>query len=140
MMALDTRWLQRFTNFESALTELKNDISIMHSRSFNTLEEKGLIKTFEFTFELAWNCFKDIGVDQGCTDILGSKDAIRFAFKNNIIHDGELWMSMVDSRIKTSHTCNRAVAKDITQKIITLYYPEFMQLHVTLMQLKNKQS
>src|SRR3990167_5900477 len=119
VMTKDVRWLQRFANFELALADLKNDISITNKRALSTLEAKGLIKTFEFTFELAWNCMKDICEDQGVTGILGSKDAIRFAFKRALIKDGELWMSMVDSRIQTSHTYNRELANDIAQKIIT---------------------
>jgi len=137
-MKQDIRWLQRFVNFELALTELKSDIGVVNKRPLTSLEAKGLIKTFEFTFELAWNCMKDIANDQGIADILGSKDAIRFAFKTNLIHDGEIWMSMVDSRIKTSHTYHRELANEIAQKIIMIYYPEFLQFEKTLNQLKNK--
>ena len=138
-MKNDIRWLQRFANFELALAELNSDVSIANTRSLSTLEEKGLIKTFEFTFELAWNCLKDIGQEQGIMDILGSRDAIRFAFKTGLINDGDLWMSMVDSRIKTSHTYHRDLANDIAKKIIDSYYPEFLRLQQTLIQLKNKQ-
>ena len=139
-MAKDVRWLQRFDNFELALKELKSDIAVVSQRPLTSLEAKGLIKTFEFTFELAWNCMKDVANDQGITDILGSKDAIRFAFKNGIIQDGEIWMSMIDSRIKTSHAYHRELANEIAEKIITDYYTEFLNLQKTLIQRKNKKS
>lgn len=137
-MTQDIRWQQRFNNFELALADLKNDMQIVRTRPFSTLEAKGLIKTFEFTYELAWNCMKDIAINQGITDILGSKDAIRFAFKAGLIQDGELWMSMVDSRIKTAHTYHRELANNIAQRIVTYYYPEFLLFQKTLTALKNK--
>ena len=137
-MAQDIRWHQRLANFQLAMAELGSDIKIMKTRTLSTMEEKGLIKTFEFTFELAWNCLKDIAEHQGETTILGSRDAIRYAFKRGIIEQGDIWMDMVDSRIKTAHTYHRALAQDIAKKIIRDYYPEFCHLQEKLLQIKNK--
>lgn len=137
-MTKDIRWHQRFVNFQLALTELTSDIKIVQTRSLSSIEEKGLIKTFEFTFELAWNCLKDLCEDQGVTGIIGSKDAIRFAFKRGLIEDGETWLDMVESRIKTAHTYHRELANKISQLIVKKYYPEFIKLHEKLNQLKNE--
>jgi len=38
------------------------------------LEKQGLIQSFEYTYELAWNTLKDYFEDQGETNIHGSRD------------------------------------------------------------------
>ncbi|MFN7329007.1 MAG: nucleotidyltransferase substrate binding protein [Bacteroidota bacterium] len=37
----------------------------MKKGDLNELEEQGLIKSFEYTYELAWNVLKDFYEDQG---------------------------------------------------------------------------
>ena len=72
----------------------------------NKLEEQGLIQSFEYTCELAWNTLTDLFEDQGESNILGSRDAFRLAFKRGLIEDGEAWMEMIKGRAPTSHTYN----------------------------------
>ena len=64
--------------------------------------------------------------------VMGSRDAFRLAFKRGLIEDGETWMEMVKSRVLTSHTYNEDVADEISSKIVTLYYPEFVRLQQRL--------
>ena len=134
-MTIDTRWKQRFSNYELALVELTRDLSVSKSKPLSRMEEKGLIKTFEFTFELAWNCMKDICENKD-TPIRGSKDAIYQANKRGLIENFPLWMDMVDSRIKTAHTYHKELADSIAAKIIENYYSEFIKLRDTLKQLE----
>ena len=44
---------------------------------------------FEFSHELAWNLLKDYLQHQGIAGIIGSRDATRLAFQNDLISDGE---------------------------------------------------
>ena len=44
----DIRWIQRFRNFNKALIQLQKFID---KKSLNELEEQGLIKSFEYTYE-----------------------------------------------------------------------------------------
>ena len=134
----DIRWHQRLANFELALKELSDAVNLAHKRALSSLEEQGLIQAFEYNYELAWNCLKDYYENQGETDIAGSRDAIRLAFKRNLIENGQLWMEMINSRISTSHTYNKAIAAKISKKIIIEYHPEFIMLHNKLTTLKNK--
>jgi len=53
------------------------------------LEKQGLIQAFEYVFELAWNLIRDYLLYQGHTDIKGSRDAIKTAFKYGLIEEGE---------------------------------------------------
>ena len=85
-MTQDIRWKQRLHNFSKALRQLTKFIE---KGELNELEQLGLIQSFEYTYELAWNTIKDLFEEQGQTDILGSRDAFRLAFKRGLIENGE---------------------------------------------------
>ena len=86
------------------------------------------VKSFEFTYEMAWSTIKDFFEDEGETGIMGSRSAIRVAFKRGLIENGQIWMDMIDDRIKTVQTYNKETADEIAQKIIQHYYQEFILL------------
>jgi len=125
MVKNDIRWEQRFSNYQKALSQLQKFID---KGDLSELEERGLIKAFEYTYELAWNTLKDFLEYSGQTDIYGSRDATRKAFELGMIEDGEGWMDMLASRNRTSHTYNEEVAKEICQAVINVYFPLFTQL------------
>ena len=123
------RWRQRFSNFKRALNQLR---AFIEKGNLSQLEEQGLIKSFEYTYELAWKTMKDFYEHQAETGIQGSRDAIRLAFKQGLIQDGGAWMSMIQSRIATAHTYDEAQAKEIAKTIQTRYYSLFVQLNEKL--------
>lgn len=127
-MQTDIRWQKRFANFNQALVELTEAIELAQQRPLTKLEQQGLIQAFEYNYELAWNCIKDFYQFQGETDIQGSRDAIRLAFKRGLVKNGDLWMDMIKSRALTSHTYNQDTAKAVATAILQSYYPAFLQL------------
>jgi len=135
-MAEDIRWKQRLDNYSKVLRQLTRFIE---KGDLNEFELQGLIQCFEYTYELAWNCIKDVFEAQGEVGIIGSRDAFRLAFKRGLIENGETWMEMIKSRVLTSHTYNEDVAEDISSKIVTQYYPEFIRLHLRLETLSSQQ-
>jgi nucleotidyltransferase substrate binding protein (TIGR01987 family) len=132
MMAQDIRWAQRFNHFVQALAQLKGAVELAQQRQLSQLEEQGLIQAFEYTYELAWNAMKDYFEAQGETDIHGSRDAFRLAFKRGLIENGGIWMDMLKSRTLTSHTYNKDVAEKIAADIVTRYFSEFAALRAAL--------
>ncbi len=56
-MTEDIRWQQRFSNFQLALSQLETSFE---PPELNGREQQGLIKAFEYTFELAWNSLRDL--------------------------------------------------------------------------------
>ncbi|MHB0765334.1 nucleotidyltransferase substrate binding protein [Stutzerimonas sp. NM35] len=125
----DVRWLQRLANYERALGQLTRAVELAQERPLSELERQGLIQTFEFVFELAWNLMKDYFLYQGNPTITGSRDAIRTAFKQGLISDGEGWMEMIKSRNRSSHTYNESVANEIAEGILGCYQQLFVQFH-----------
>ena len=104
----------------------------------NELEKQGLIKSFEYTYELAWNTIKDYFESQGETSIYGSRDAFRLAFKRGLIEDGETWMEMIKSRALTSHTYNEDIAEKVAADIVNSYFPEFVTLKTKMESIKKR--
>jgi nucleotidyltransferase substrate binding protein (TIGR01987 family) len=121
MKDLDVRWRQRLSNYCKALRQLEIAVALQKERGLSEIERQGLIKAFEFTFELAWNVMKDYFEFQGNPDITGSRDAIREAFRRGLITDGEGWMEMIVSRNNASHTYNEGVAIEMAEKVQSLY-------------------
>jgi nucleotidyltransferase substrate binding protein (TIGR01987 family) len=76
---------------------------------------------------LAWNVLKDFLEEQGFTNLIGSKDATREAFKQGLVDDGEIWMDMIKSRNLTSHTYDKELANEIILKIVENYYPQLQK-------------
>ena len=124
-MQNDIRWKQRFCNYQKALIQLTKFIE---KGELSELEEQGIIKAFEYTYELAWKVIKDYYEEQGEVSIQGSRDALRLAFQRGLITDGDNWMQMIKSRIASVHTYNLEVAQQINQDIHNIYFQLFIEL------------
>ena len=133
---------QRFSNFTKAFDKLKQSVKYIQ-QNFSSEEslndeildemlKEGLIQRFEYTHELAWNVMKDYAEYQGNPNIGGSRDASREAFQLKLITNGQIWMDMISSRNKTSHTYNEEIANEIYDKILNEYYPAFIELKDTM--------
>jgi nucleotidyltransferase substrate binding protein (TIGR01987 family) len=131
-MSEDIRWKQRFDNYKRALQQLTLAMQLSEQRPLSDLEQQGLIQGFEFTHELAWNVLKDYLEYEGIQGIIGSRGAVREAFKRGLIMDGEAWMDMIEKRNLSSHTYNLDVATDLVINIRQTYYPAFMALQQSL--------
>lgn len=116
------RYKQRFQNYEKALTQLEKFVL---KPDLNELEEQGLVKAFEYTFELAWNLLKDFYEYQGSAGIQGSRDAIQLGVSRGLIEDGVTWMEMLQARNLTSHIYNEEKLHEISSDIKSKYLREF---------------
>jgi nucleotidyltransferase substrate binding protein (TIGR01987 family) len=123
----DVRWKQRLANYRRALVQLNAAVDLARTRELSELERQGLIQSFEFTHELAWNVMKDFFTHQGNTAIMGSRDAVREAFSKGLIDDGEGWMEMIQSRNRTAHTYQESVAAEIASQVQTHYQALFQR-------------
>ena len=128
MTRQDVRWKQRFSNFCKALTTLDEAVALAQTRPLTKLEQQGVIQSFEFTHELAWNVFKDYLSDKGITGLIGSKDATRSAFKNELISDGDGSMQIINDRNLSLHSYEEATALQIATNILKSYHPTFIAM------------
>ncbi len=125
----DIRWHQRFTSYNKAYSQLEKYVA---QEDHNELEEQGLIKSFEYTYELAWKTLQDLLKEKGYKNIIGPKPVIEQCFQDGYIADGEAWMRMHTSRNLTSHTYDQETAEEIVEKIKAEYYNLFKTLHKKL--------
>lgn len=133
----DIRWKHRLDNYHKALQTLTEAVHLSQQRPLSQLEKQGLIQGFEFTHELAWKMLKDYLENKGISGLIGSKDATRMAFQNNLITDGQAWMDMIKSRNLTSHTYNQDIAETIEHDTLKRFYPAFLELAETFTKIIN---
>lgn len=152
MTTEDIRWLQRFENLEKSFEDLKDTIDFIGPLSQYEKDEedfelygttsfidedkkqeiiekriyiKALIKTFELTYELFINAFKDLLAKNGYLkeDLnKGSKVVLEFALKAGYI-EHDRWAEMVNDRNLSVHNYNEEQSLEILEKIIKNYYP-----------------
>jgi nucleotidyltransferase substrate binding protein (TIGR01987 family) len=136
----DIRWMQRFQNFKRAFQQLSAAVKLAEERDLSDLEQQGLIQAFEFTHELAWNTLKDFLESRGNAKIFGSKDATRAAFAAGLLADGPVWMEMIESRNKSTHTYEAGAAGAIAKLIISSYQPAFKTFQNRFMELEGEET
>ena len=132
-MPSDLRWKQRFQNYESSLREL---LDALEKNDYTNLERAGLIRLFEISFELAWKTLKDMLLYEGY-DVNSPKSAIKQAFANGIITEGELWIKALDGRNLFSHTYSNDLAEEAVKLIKETYSPLLFALET---EMKNRLS
>jgi len=124
----DIRWIQRFNSYKKALAVLERAVVAANERNLNEMEEQGLVKGFEFTFELSWKLLKDYLESKGFKDFHGSKDTFKLAFQEGLISDGEIWMAMIDNRNRSSHTYEENISRQIISLVLSKYFLKFKEL------------
>ena len=125
----DIRWQQRFFNFNKAFNQLERFKEV---ESLNEMERQGLIKAFEYTFELSWKTLQDLLKEKGYADIVGPRPVIEQSFQDGYISDGHGWMRMHKSRNLTSHTYDEQIAEEIIKNIREEYYYLLRDLRLRL--------
>lgn len=135
-MSTDTRWRQRYANFQKALLQLDDAVGL---EEYSDLERQGLIQCFEYTIELAWKTLQDYLEAKGYVDVKGPKPVVKQAFQIGLLADGDSWIEMLDSRNETTHTYDEATALRISEMIINSFYPLLDELDKQLAREKEKE-
>ena len=120
----DSRWKQRFDNYQDAFAQLKQAVL---QTDYSDLERAGLIQMFEFSFELGWKLLKDYLDYQGF-DVKSPKETIKQAFQCEYIVDGKIWIEALEDRNRTVHTYNKDLSEKMTDDIKNKYFPVLAEL------------
>lgn len=106
-MSNESRWKQRFQNFERAFLLLSEALE-NNPQNLSDLEKEGVIQRFEYTFELAWKTLKDYLLYSGINlEQITPRVVIKQAFAAKILDDGQTWLKMLEERNLLSHTYNQ---------------------------------
>ncbi|MEO6132307.1 MAG: nucleotidyltransferase substrate binding protein [Saprospiraceae bacterium] len=122
----DTRWKQRFQNFNNSMNYLKLALDIPQP---TVVEKAGLIQFFEICFELSWNVLKDYLEEQGIMELKYPRESIKKAFETGLIRDGNIWLEALSDRNITSHLYDEPMADKAIAEIRNRYYPILFALH-----------
>jgi nucleotidyltransferase substrate binding protein (TIGR01987 family) len=93
----------------------------------SVLEKEGMIQRFEYTFELSWKTLKDYLESRG-VQVQFPRDIIKEAFSAGIIHDGDIWMDMLDNRNLMSHTYQEEIFREVIDNVHLKYFPAITRL------------
>ena len=126
----ETRWKLRLASFGLALAQLSEACA---QESYSNLERAGLVKTFEFCFELSWNVLKDLLFYEGYEEKV-PRSAIRRSFEIEYIdeQDCELLLEALEKRNVLSHAYRESAALEAEALIKDRYHPVLVRLHATL--------
>lgn len=126
----DSRWRQRFENYERSYRLLK---SYSNQNIENELERAGIIQFFEMTFELAWKVLKDFLESQGFI-VKSPREAIKQAYQIELINDGRIWLDALSKRNLVTRTYDEELSKTLVKNITEVYLTEFTLLHERLLE------
>ena len=126
----ERRWQQRLDNFGTALAQLTN---ACERERYDDLERAGLIKTFEFCFELSWKVLKDLLFYEGY-EVKVPRAVIQKSFEVDYIdeNDCETLLDALDKRNLLSHAYWREVAREAETLIKERYHAVLLRLYRTL--------
>ena len=127
----EIRWKQRLENFGNALSQLTEACD--RKGRYDNLERAGLIKTFEFCFELSWKVLKDLLSYEGY-EVKVPREVIRKSFESEYVdeRDCEALLDVLDKRNALSHVYRKDVALEVESLIKDCYYPVLLRLHALL--------
>ena len=136
----DIRWIQRYANFHKACRRL---LDVTEADRFiedlSELELEGLVRRFEYTFELAWKVMQDLLVYKGYEFMQGPNGTMKMAFEDGLISNHDGWRKMAKSRNTLSHVYDEAEVIPIVRLIYSDYAPLLKQLDNTLDDLSKNQ-
>jgi len=129
----NTRWQQRFENFERAFILFRSTFTEKSLAQFSDLEKEGIVQRFEYTFELAWKTLKDYLEYSGTTlSQITPRAVIKEAFAAKIIADGQAWIDMLEHRNIMSHVYSQKSFEKALAEIYSNYLPTLEQTYLFL--------
>ncbi|MEK7791137.1 MAG: HI0074 family nucleotidyltransferase substrate-binding subunit [Deltaproteobacteria bacterium] len=106
-------------NIKKAFEELQ---SYMKEPVRTNRDRAGVIKAFEFTFELFWKLFQKIAQEEGL-EAGGPKSSLKRAFQTGLIlpDEEDVWISMLDDRNLMTDVYQNELSQQIFTRIKEKY-------------------
>ncbi len=123
----------KYQNFCKAVARLQEVITQTNVSNFdnslmNEIMRDSLIQRFEFTYELAWKTLKEYLLYHGFVHNSSPRYVFKIAYKNSIVENKNVWLSMVKDRNVASHEYNDDYIDEVAERIKSSYVVEFLNL------------
>jgi nucleotidyltransferase substrate binding protein (TIGR01987 family) len=127
--AAEARWRQRFHDFDRTVRQLTTALALPPPHAeFADVHRAGIIKMFEFTFELAWKTLKDYLYAEGVV-AKSPRQTIQEAFQMGIVDNGHHWMEALEARSRMAHTYDDEDSIEAETVIRHNFHPMLLELH-----------
>jgi nucleotidyltransferase substrate binding protein (TIGR01987 family) len=133
----EKRWFQRLQNLEKAYSVFIRQMDEYQSDSNRESFQLALTQAFEIIVELSWKTIKDYLENEGYDEVYNGKEAIRFAFQRELIHEAEVWMVALKKRNLTSHLYNSEVLHETLVFIQEQFYPALQDFFTRMKELRD---
>ncbi len=137
MTTQDIRWKQRFDNLTRAFARLREAMAAIAQEPKNHLYQIALIGAFQFTFELSWKTMKDYLVYSG-VDVSLPREVIKQAFHHQLIHEGQVWIDMLEDRNLMAHVYQEFAAVEAGKNILQHYIPAMEKMAKDFLEKRSK--
>lgn len=124
-MKEESRWALK--QIKEALASLADGVR----RSKDDLDQDGVIKRFEFTFEVFWKGLKALLEDKGILKN-SPKDCLAAAFRAGLLGEEKAFLDMLEDRNKTTHIYDEEEAQKVFQRIAKRHLPALLKALVRL--------
>lgn len=129
----DIRWKQRHHNYTSIFNLLSNNLQSKALSDFTELEQIGIAKSFELSYELLWKLFKDYleheGVEIG---LVSPKNILKAAAEKGLLQlmdvDGDILMNAHKSRNELLHVYDQEKFGHALKDIKESFLPEMLKI------------
>ena len=91
----------------------------------------GIVKSFEFVFELSWKAIQAAAREEGRT-VTSPRNACTEAFRLGWIEDPVAWGAILEDRNRTVHTYDEDFARRMCERIMAAHLPAFRALDTSL--------
>jgi nucleotidyltransferase substrate binding protein (TIGR01987 family) len=114
-MPLELQSLRNATTSLGQALQRSEDPTLMGGmdETLRTVVQSGVIKHFEFTYELCWKFIKrwlEENVNRTVADGVTRRELFRLGAEQRLIDDVDRWMDHHEARNQTSHTYRKATA------------------------------
>jgi nucleotidyltransferase substrate binding protein (TIGR01987 family) len=116
-----------YEKYQKALKQLDNGIK----EAKDQLDNDGVIKRYEFTFELTWKTLKLYLLSEGIITS-SPKEALKEAYRIGLFQDEEIYLDMLSDRNQTTHIYSEDVSKKILNRIKKIYLPALKKLSLEI--------
>jgi len=125
----DIRWQQRLSNYSNILRVLDANLESSDLDDFGELEQIGLAKSFELTFELMWKLIKDYLESQDVEiGLISPKNVLRVAGTSGLLElmgvDGEALIAAHRTRNELTHVYDEEAFRSALEQVKRDFLPE----------------